>query len=256
MAESDAAPRKLLLAEDDPVSAAFLTAGLQGLGYTVVQVSDGAAALQLARENTFAMLVLDLGLPQIEGDTVLAALRSEVGAASQHAPALALSAETSPALVRRLLGLGFGALLAKPLSIANLQRALDGILADAAPGPIAAAARTHARHPGVLDDHAGMQAIGSADALADLRRLFAAELPDHGAEVLKALDCGDHASAQGILHRLKSASRFCGALALANAVDALVAALRANATMDRERAHFAQAVAAALGALDRERRRR
>ncbi len=252
MGESDAAPRKLLLAEDDPVSAAFLTAGLQGLGYAVVQVSDGAEALQLARDHAFAVLVLDLGLPQIEGDTVLASLRSEAGAASQHAPALALSAETSPALARRLLGLGFGALLAKPLSIVNLQRALDGILAGAAPEPIAALAHTNVPHPAALDDRVAMQALGSADALADLRRLFAAELPGHGAEVLSALDSGDRALAQDILHRLKSASRFCGAVALATAVDALVAALRAQSTIDRERAHFAQAVAAAMSALERE----
>jgi HPt (histidine-containing phosphotransfer) domain-containing protein len=108
----------------------------------------------------------------------------------------------------------------------------------------------------VLDDGAAMVAIGSEDALADLRRLFAAELPGHGADVLKALDGGDREIAQGILHRLKSASRFCGAVQLANAVDALLAALRAHATIDHERAQFAQAVASALGALDPESGRR
>jgi two-component system OmpR family response regulator len=256
MPPTDPAPRRLLLAEDDPVSAAFLAAGLESLGYAVVRVSDGAEALQLARDHAFAALMLDLGLPQVEGDTVLASLRSDPGAASRHAPALALSAETSPALARRLLGLGFGALLAKPLSMANLQRALEGILAGSPLALPAAPARTDAGAAEVLDDGAAMVAIGSADALADLRRLFAAELPGHGADVLKALDCGERAMAQGILHRLKSASRFCGAVQLSNAVDALLAALRAHATIDHERAQFAQAVASALGALDPESGRR
>jgi two-component system OmpR family response regulator len=62
---------RLLLIEDEPTLRAQLSAGLQHAGYAVVQADNGRDALFLGDTEDFDAVVLDLGLPQLDGLTVL-----------------------------------------------------------------------------------------------------------------------------------------------------------------------------------------
>ena len=62
---------------------------------------------------------------------------------------------------------------------------------------------------------------GNRDAIAQLRRLFLAELPDQCVRVAAALRCGDIEAARGELHRLKASSGFVGAARLQAAASTL-----------------------------------
>lgn len=68
---------RILIAEDEPRIAAFLAHGLESDGFSVTVVDDGEAAHQYARTGAFDLLVLDLGLPTIDGLAVLRLLRAE-----------------------------------------------------------------------------------------------------------------------------------------------------------------------------------
>src|SRR5581483_11698768 len=67
----------LLLVEDDPAIADLLTAIVEDAGCSAIQAPDGVSALRLARELHPCLITLDLGLPTLDGQRVLQALRRD-----------------------------------------------------------------------------------------------------------------------------------------------------------------------------------
>jgi two-component system, OmpR family, copper resistance phosphate regulon response regulator CusR len=79
---------RILIAEDEARIASFLEKGLRANGFTTEVASDGAAALGLARTGRFDLLILDIGLPEMDGFEVLRNLR----AANSALPVVILTA--------------------------------------------------------------------------------------------------------------------------------------------------------------------
>ena len=67
---------RILIAEDEPRIAAFLQKGLRAAGFVTEVAADGEEALDRARGSDFDLLILDLGLPVLDGFEVLRRLRS------------------------------------------------------------------------------------------------------------------------------------------------------------------------------------
>jgi two-component system OmpR family response regulator len=107
---------RVLVVEDDPGLAAVLARGLVESGFAVDATGQGADAIWLATENEYDVIVLDLGLPDIDGMTVLSRLRS----AGRWAPILVLTARDG--LAARVSGLDGGAddYLLKPFAFPEL----------------------------------------------------------------------------------------------------------------------------------------
>ena len=68
---------RILIAEDEPRIAAFVEKGLRANGFATSVVDDGRTALARARAGEADLLVLDIGLPGMDGFTVLRTLRAE-----------------------------------------------------------------------------------------------------------------------------------------------------------------------------------
>lgn len=68
---------RVLIAEDERGIASFLEKGLRANGFTTTTVGDGAAALGYAITGDFDLLLLDIGLPGMDGFEVLRRLRDE-----------------------------------------------------------------------------------------------------------------------------------------------------------------------------------
>lgn len=66
----------ILIAEDEERIARFIQKGLRAAGYTTTVVEDGTSALDYASTGEFDLLVLDVGLPGMDGFQVLSVLRS------------------------------------------------------------------------------------------------------------------------------------------------------------------------------------
>lgn len=107
---------RILLVEDDPLLASGLQLALSRANYNVEHVSDGHAAVAALVHNTFDMVVLDLGLPKLDGTEVLRATRADGNAI----PILILSARD--AMRDRVAGLDLGAddYLVKPFELDEL----------------------------------------------------------------------------------------------------------------------------------------
>jgi two-component system response regulator QseB len=120
---------EVLLVEDDRRLAEHLQRVLTGEGYTVTAAEDGQRALHLGLTRTFDLIVLDRGLPAIEGLDLLGRLRRSGVAA----PVLVLSARATTQ--DRVEGLDTGAqdYLAKPFEVDELLARLRALLRR--PGP-------------------------------------------------------------------------------------------------------------------------
>jgi DNA-binding response OmpR family regulator len=67
---------RILIAEDDPLVAAFVEKGLRANGFATFLVSDGEQAQHLALTDEFDLLILDMGLPERHGFHVLQEIRA------------------------------------------------------------------------------------------------------------------------------------------------------------------------------------
>ncbi len=115
---------RILLVEDHPPLAASVAQALRGAGWTVDLLTDGVAAdLALASED-YALAILDVGLPRLDGFQVLARLRER----GKTLPVLMLTARGEVA--DRVHGLNLGAddYLAKPFELAELEARLKALL--------------------------------------------------------------------------------------------------------------------------------
>jgi DNA-binding response OmpR family regulator len=74
--QQESAVTRILIAEDESRIVSFLEKGLRASGYSTVAVGRGEEALALARDENFDLMILDLGLPGINGHQVLQAMRA------------------------------------------------------------------------------------------------------------------------------------------------------------------------------------
>lgn len=81
----------VLVAEDERRIAAFIQKGLTANGFAVTVVSDGPTAYDYASTGEFALMILDIGLPGLDGFAVLSKLRSD----GNRLPVIILTARDS-----------------------------------------------------------------------------------------------------------------------------------------------------------------
>jgi DNA-binding response OmpR family regulator len=79
---------RILIAEDEERLTSFLEKGLRANGFATTSVGDGPTALALARDEDFDLLILDLGLPGLDGIAVLRTMRAQ----GRRMPVVILSA--------------------------------------------------------------------------------------------------------------------------------------------------------------------
>lgn len=115
---------RVLLIEDDPALARGLVAALTAEGYSVDPAPDGASGLMMAADEPYAIITLDIGLPDMSGFDVLKSLRAK----GCRAPVLILTARD--AIDDRVLGLDLGAddYLLKPFEPKELAARLRALL--------------------------------------------------------------------------------------------------------------------------------
>jgi two-component system OmpR family response regulator len=115
---------RILLTEDDAALAEALQFALTQSGYAVDWVSNGAAADEALKQDIFGLLILDIGLPKLDGFEVLRRLRRH----NTTLPVLILSGREQSE--EKVTGLDLGAddYLVKPFSLNELQARVRALL--------------------------------------------------------------------------------------------------------------------------------
>jgi two-component system KDP operon response regulator KdpE len=111
-----AAPLKVLVVDDEPAIRRFLRTSLTAQGYQVTEAENGTTALDSLRRNTIDILVLDLGLPDIDGLDIIERLRGQGFAV----PIVVLSSRVDEIGKVKALDLGADDYVTKPFGIDEL----------------------------------------------------------------------------------------------------------------------------------------
>ena len=151
---------EILIVDDDPQIRSVLRIALKQAGMALAEAGDGAEGLAKARSGRFDLIVLDIGLPEMDGLEVCRALRT-----SDETPVLFLTARDDE--IDRVLGFELGGddYVTKPFSPRELVARIKAILKRSAP----AAATTTAKalnHGNLQLDPARHQCLINGAAVA------------------------------------------------------------------------------------------
>jgi signal transduction histidine kinase/DNA-binding NarL/FixJ family response regulator len=198
-------PLRIMLVEDVPLNRRMIATMLRRAGHSVSEAEDGHTALRLQQSQRFDLILLDVGLPDIDGFQVLEALKqSSRGAAAQI---IILTASTDASIDERARKLGAALVLRKPISIDELRSAIQSVFA------------LHLQS----DPHAS--AAFEAE-LEDLTRQARVEIIARGRSILSS--CEPTEGAIRDVHRLAGLAAQFGAPDVASAADFLEAELIAG----------------------------
>jgi DNA-binding response OmpR family regulator len=112
---------RVLLVEDDQAISELMQMVLKGMGLSVDVAPNGHRALELAQENRPALVVLDLGLPEMYGKTVAANLRRQY----DNLPVMVVSALSSSAVAEDAWEIGAFTYITKPFELDAFTDAVE-----------------------------------------------------------------------------------------------------------------------------------
>ena len=107
---------RILIVEDEPKISSFMAKGLSADGFATTVATDGVSGLDLALSGEFDLMVLDIGLPRLDGYAVLDGLRGQ----GSTMPVIVLTARDSVTDTVHALEGGADDYMAKPFRFAEL----------------------------------------------------------------------------------------------------------------------------------------
>ena len=120
--------KTILLIEDDRDSREIYGAMLRHSGCQVVEATDGREGIRLAREHRPDVIVMDLGLPGMDGWAATATLKSDPS--TSHIPVVAVTVHVQTFEREHATRVGCDTLLDKPCSPARLMGEITRVLHD------------------------------------------------------------------------------------------------------------------------------
>ncbi|MGE5514461.1 MAG: ATP-binding protein [Bacteroidota bacterium] len=244
---TDLRPLRVLLAEDNPVNQTLLVQLLRKMGHTVTLAENGAQALELAADETFDVVLMDMQMPVMDGETATKLIRMLPGDRA-NLPVVALTADAVQEHHDRYVAAGLTAFLTKPVAGDVLARTLAEVteppgetppppapaIAEPAEDAPAVTSTTPVLDPAYLDDM--RQWVGDATLLT-LLATAPDSFNDELASIRTAWRDGDLQGVRENAHRLKGAAGSVGCRRLAEVAQAaqkITAADLATPTLLRE----------------------
>jgi CheY-like chemotaxis protein len=128
---------KILIAEDNPVNRELLRELLEGRDYEVEEACDGEEALAMIERTRPDVVLLDLGMPKLDGYGTIHKIREDPKLVDL--PVMAVTAYAMRGDREKILDAGFDAYLSKPINAALLAEELGKLLDRAGARRIASA---------------------------------------------------------------------------------------------------------------------
>ncbi|NDV00533.1 ATP-binding protein [Pseudoroseicyclus tamaricis] len=177
-------PLDVLLVEDNEMNRFVARGLLESEGHKVTEAVDGRAGVEWAESHPFDVILMDISMPVMDGQTAARKIRAGSGR-SATTPIIALTAHALPEEVERFREAGMAHCLSKPIDRKVLSGLLRGIAAGYSGGSV-----TMAEPASGLIDRAQLGELSQTIRPADLERLlatFRAEM-DEGVTRLTASD--------------------------------------------------------------------
>lgn len=228
--------RLILVAEDNDINCKVMQEQLRLLGYCADIAKDGVEGLQMWRSGTYALLLTDCQMPNMDGYELTAAIRKEE-APNTHMPIIAITANALQGIYDRCMAQGMDSYLVKPLRLQELKSMLEKWLPvshnytvtevvppgvkDALPDKLSDANIEQSLFP-VWDANTLSRLMGDKPQVhRRLLQTFLQRAEEQVNEIMSAANVGDTTKISSITHALKSSARTVGAMRLGECCQAL-----------------------------------
>ncbi len=122
-----AATRRILVAEDNPVNRKFVGILLERMGYQTTFCENGQLALECVQQQQFDLVLMDVHMPVMDGLAATRAIRA-LGGVAKDIPIIALTADAMNNAQEEALAAGVNYFVTKPVHMARLQEAIERCL--------------------------------------------------------------------------------------------------------------------------------
>ena len=120
-------PRRVLIADDDPVVRHLVASVVRRAGYTPVTVEDGREAIRILQSDAgFGAAIFDMVMPHLEGIDIIRHMRTEKRL--MRIPVIMMTSETDFKLLKDSFEAGATVFLPKPFTVLQLQFSLSMLL--------------------------------------------------------------------------------------------------------------------------------
>ncbi|HKK32638.1 MAG TPA: ATP-binding protein [Desulfomicrobiaceae bacterium] len=205
----------VLVVEDNPMNAEVTRLFLEQIGHSMHLAENGAQALNLLREGDFHLVLMDLELPDMNGNEVTAKIRNGLaGERNASIPIVSMTAHAFVEIRSECLEAGADAYLSKPVELETLQACLERTMAGAG-SDISKVAQNHV--PGdsvgpVLDRDKKLAALGGdGEVLRKLYSLFLRDVPGQLETLQDLVDGGEVRQIADLAHTIKGSAAIIGA---------------------------------------------
>jgi len=130
LAETPHRRLRILLAEDNPVNQKVARKFMELRGHSVTVAGNGREAIELAAQQTFDLVLMDVQMPEMDGFAATAVLRARESSTASHLPIIAMTAHAMKGDAERCLEAGMDAYVAKPINPASLFALVDQVCGE------------------------------------------------------------------------------------------------------------------------------
>ena len=229
-------PIKVLAVDDNEANLKLINELLLEQVTDVITATDGAHAVELCRQEKFALIFMDIQMPVLDGISALAIIRQQT--LNEHTPIIAVTAHVFGEEKDKLLDNGFNSFITKPIDEAMLHHSIyeycDSTLLAYHPKLVAPTPRPISDfRPKIIDWKLALQRAGQKKMLAkDMFIGLVNSLPESKANISEALISQDIEQLKVLIHKLNGACCYSGVPSLGKVTHELETELKRDIGLD------------------------
>ena len=201
---------RILAVDDAPINLQLLSHWLQPHGIEVSLAYSGQQALQLANDNTFDLIFMDIQMPEMDGMETTRQLRQLKG--YENTPIIALTAHALGSEQQQILASGMNAYLTKPIDEDVLFRTIDNWCSNTETFQ----QQVDATLENIFDMQKALNIVnGKTEIAKEMFTMLADSLDSEKKLVLHHLENQDCEKLIEVVHRIHGASKYTGTINLA-----------------------------------------
>jgi two-component system sensor histidine kinase BarA len=213
---------KVLVVDDNEINLRLAEIILKKNNYDVATVCSGDGSVEIAKNNNYDLIFMDIHMPGIDGYE--AAKRIRENSNKDHRPIIiALTANAMPQEIEKVESSGMDDILIKPIS----EQLICDVISEWFSDPPEKS--RYKKYPDAAIDSTEIFSLEQAKSLAngntglaiELFNMLIKELPAHREEIRQAINNSDIDRLKEVTHKLNGASRCCGTAALSKAAQLL-----------------------------------
>lgn len=220
--ESSSPNNHILVVEDQFIAAMVVKNMLSTLNCNVDVAENGITAIELAKNNAYDLIFMDIGLPDIEGYEVTKRIRLNEINKGTHIPIIALTAHVDEENKQRCIDSGMNAVLAKPLMKDKAEDILNAFIPYRKKQQEAEKKSEPEKEGDLLviegkliDIEAAKKVLGEGEEIVvEMLGMLKASLGEELIKLESAYKVADWSTIKAVSHKIKGGCSYCGAMRL------------------------------------------